>query len=195
MNRSVKISRKTSETNITLNLNLDGGAREIATGIGFFDHMLNSLATHANFGLNVKAIGDLHVDMHHTVEDVGIVLGQAFAKALEDKTGIRRFATAFIPMDESLAFASCDISGRPFFVLNMSNINLEGLKVGEFDAGLTEEFFRAFATNAGITLHLKLEYGTNTHHIIEALFKATARCLKSAVQVVSNDLPSTKGML
>lgn len=195
MIRNAKISRKTSETDITLNLNIDGGAREIATGIGFFDHMLNSFATHANFGLTVAAKGDLHIDMHHTVEDVGIVLGQAFAKALEDKTGIRRFASVFIPMDESLAFAACDISGRPFFAINMGEINLEGLKVGEFDAGLTEEFFRAFATNAGITLHLKLEYGTNTHHIIEAMFKAFARCLRLAVEIVSNDLPSTKGML
>ena len=195
MIRQAQISRKTSETNINLSLNLGGGATKISTGIGFFDHMLNAFATHANFALNVTAKGDLHIDAHHTVEDVGIVLGQAFAKCLENKTGIRRFACAFVPMDESLAFAACDISGRPFFVMNTGDFNLEGLKVGEFDAGLTEEFFRAFAINAGITLHLKLEYGSNTHHIIEAMFKALARCLRGAVEIISNDLPSTKGVL
>ena len=191
--RTATITRQTSETNITLSLNLDGGKAEISTGIGFFDHMLNSLAVHSGFGLSVMAKGDLNVDGHHTVEDVGIVLGQAMAKALGDKKGIKRFASAMAPMDECLALAVVDVSGRPFFVFDAPDLSLA--KVGEFDASLTEEFFRALAFNAGITLHMKVAYGTNAHHMIEALFKALALTLKDAVRIIGDNIPSSKGVL
>ena len=191
--RTAEISRKTKETDITVKLNLDGGEVKIETGIGFLDHMLTALGVHGGFGLEVSAKGDLYVDGHHTAEDVGITLGQAFAKALGDKSGIMRYGSAFIPMDESLGFCSLDISARPFLVFNAE---FENERVGEFDTCLTEEFMRAFAFNAGITLHLRVEYGSNDHHKIEALFKALAYALKAAVRLNSDgSAVSTKGVL
>lgn len=194
MNRKAEIIRKTKETDIKVSLNLDGGGNfSINTGIGFFDHMLNSFAVHGGFDLTVICKGDLNVDGHHSVEDVGICLGRAFNEALGDKSGIMRFGSAFIPMDEALAFCALDISNRPFLVFNAEFSNE---KIGEYDSCLTEEFMRAFAFNAGITLHLKAEYGKNDHHITEALFKALAHALKQAVQLNSDgSAASTKGAL
>lgn len=190
--RTAEITRKTKETDITVKLDLDGGNADISTGIGFFDHMLTAFAVHGEMGLTVKAVGDLQVDGHHTVEDVGIVLGKAFKEALGDMKGIVRYGTAFIPMDEALGFASIDISGRPFLVFN---VEFSDDKIGEFDTCLAEEFFRAFAFNAGVTLHLKCEYGKNDHHIAEALFKAAAHAVKAAKTVSGNEILSTKGVL
>ena len=193
MSRTAEITRKTKETDITVKLDLDGGEVKIDTGIGFLDHMLTALGVHGGLGLEVSAKGDLYVDGHHTAEDVGITLGQAFAKALGDKSGIMRYGSAFIPMDESLGFCSLDISARPFLVFNAEFANE---RVGEFDTCLTEEFMRAFAFNAGITLHLRVEYGTNDHHKIEALFKALAYSLKAAVRLNTDGAAiSTKGTL
>lgn len=193
MSRTAKITRKTKETDISAKLNLDGGDVKINTGIGFLDHMLTALGVHGGFGLDITAKGDLYVDGHHTAEDVGITLGQAFAKALGDKSGIMRYGTAFIPMDESLGFCSLDISARPFLVFNAQ---FDNERVGEFDTCLTEEFMRAFAFNAGITLHLRVEYGSNDHHKIEALFKALAYALKAATRLNSDGAAvSTKGVL
>lgn len=190
--RTAENTRKTKETDITVRLDLDGGNADISTGIGFFDHVLTAFAVHGGMGLNVKAVGDLQVDGHHTVEDVGIVLGKAFREALGDMKGIARYGTAFIPMDEALGFASIDISGRPFLVFNAE---FSDDKIGDFDACLAEEFFRAFAFNAGVTLHLKCEYGKNGHHIAEALFKAAAHAIKVAKTVSGNEILSTKGVL
>lgn len=194
MNRTAEITRTTKETDITLKLDLDGGAKaDINTGIGFLDHMLTALAIHGGFSLQLSCKGDLNVDGHHTAEDIGIVLGLAFKEALGDKAGIMRYGSAFIPMDEALAFCSLDISARPFLVFNAQFTNE---RVGEFDTCLTEEFMRAFAFNAGITLHLRVEYGSNDHHKIEALFKAMAYALKAAMK--RNDdgsVVSTKGVL
>ena len=191
--RTATITRTTKETDITLSLNLDGGPVKIETGIGFFDHMLNAFATHGGFGLELTVKGDLHVDCHHTIEDTGIVLGQAFAKALGDKAGIARFGSFYVPMDEALAFTSLDISGRPFVVFNAQFLQE---KVGDYDSCMTEEFVRAFAVNAGLTLHTKLEYGTNAHHCIEAIFKSIAHAMRLAVkQNDSNAVLSTKGVL
>ncbi len=190
--RTAEITRKTKETDITVRLDLDGGNADISTGIGFFDHMLTAFAVHGGMGLTVKAVGDLQVDGHHTVEDVGIVLGKAFREALGDMKGIARYGTAFIPMDEALGFASIDISGRPFLVFNAE---FSDDKIGDFDACLAEEFFRAFAFNAGVTLHLKCEYGKNGHHIAEALFKAAAHAIKAAKTVSGSGILSTKGVL
>lgn len=190
--RTAEITRKTKETDITVRLDLDGGNADISTGIGFFDHMLTAFAVHGGIGLTVKAVGDLQVDGHHTVEDVGIVLGKAFREALGDMKGIARYGTAFIPMDEALGFASIDISGRPFLVFNAE---FSDDKIGDFDACLAEEFFRAFAFNAGVTLHLKCEYGKNGHHIAEALFKAAAHAIKAAKTVSGSEILSTKGVL
>ncbi len=183
--------RRTKETVISAALNLDGGAVEISTGIGFFDHMLEALAVHAGFGLTLKAEGDLHVDGHHTVEDTGIVLGKALAEALGDKGGIRRYGSFLIPMDESLALASVDVSGRPFLVFDA---RFPEERIGDYDSCLTGEFFRALAQNAGITLHLKMLYGQNSHHMAEALYKAAAHALKEAVTPAEGTL-STKGSL
>ncbi len=183
--------RRTKETSISAALNLDGGAVEIATGIGFFDHMLEALAVHAGFGLTLNAEGDLHVDGHHTVEDTGIVLGKALAEALGDKGGIRRYGSFLIPMDESLALASVDVSGRPFLVFDA---RFPEERIGDYDSCLTGEFFRALAQNAGITLHLKMLYGQNSHHMAEALYKAAAHALKEAVTPAEGTL-STKGSL
>ena len=183
--------RRTKETVISAALNLDGGAVEISTGIGFFDHMLEALAVHAGFGLTLKAEGDLHVDGHLTVEDTGIVLGKALAEALGDKGGIRRYGSFLIPMDESLALASVDVSGRPFLVFDA---RFPEERIGDYDSCLTGEFFRALAQNAGITLHLKMLYGQNSHHMAEALYKAAAHALKEAVTPAEGTL-STKGSL
>ena len=192
MKREAKISRKTKETDISASLKLDGGEVNINTGIGFLDHMLTALGVHGGFGLTLEAKGDLYVDGHHTAEDVGIVLGKAFCEALGDKGGIVRYGSAFIPMDEALGFCAVDISGRPFLVFNAEFVNE---KIGELDTCLIEEFMRAFAFNAGITLHLRCEYGKNDHHKAEALFKALAYALKTAVKPNSGEIVSTKGVL
>ncbi|MBR3866881.1 MAG: imidazoleglycerol-phosphate dehydratase HisB [Butyricicoccus sp.] len=184
--------RETKETQIALYLNLDGGERKIETGIGFFDHMLNSFAVHGGFGLILKCKGDLEVDGHHTVEDVGIVLGKAVANILGDRSGIARFGTAYVPMDEALGFCTLDISGRPYLVYDAP---MPQAMCGQYDTCLTVEFMRAFAMNAGITLHLKSMYGDNAHHITEALFKALARALKQAVAETGGEVLSAKGVL
>jgi imidazoleglycerol-phosphate dehydratase len=194
--RRAEINRETAETRIHLRLDLDGtGRAEIATGIGFLDHMLTALARHSMVDLSVKAEGDLHIDFHHTTEDVGIVLGQAIRKALADKRGIRRYGQALVPMDEALAECAIDISGRPFLVWSAS---FPRDKVGEMDTELFEEFFRALAMNSAMTVHLTQRAGTNAHHIAEGLFKAFARALRMAVEAdprAEGTIPSTKGML
>jgi imidazoleglycerol-phosphate dehydratase len=196
MPRIVTIERKTSETDISLTVNLDGtGKADIATGIGFLDHMLTALARHGLFDLTVRADGDLHIDFHHTTEDVGIVLGAAVAKALGDKRGIRRFGSAVIPMDETLVEAAVDISGRPFLAWNVA---FERAKIGEMDTELFEEFFRALAFNAMVTLHISRRAGHNAHHVAEACFKAVARARRAAPELdarVGDSIPSTKGAL
>ena len=192
--RHASIKRETNETSIELEINLDGkGNSEINTGIGFFDHMLNLFAFHSKIDLKVIAKGDLNVCDHHTIEDVGITLGQAFKEAIGDKNGINRYGTFYVPMDETLALVSLDISNRPFVVFDC---DLKREMVGEMATEMVVEFFRAFAFNAGITLHLKVLYGENDHHKIEALFKAFGRALKEAKYVSEeNGLPSTKGKL
>ena len=191
--RTAKIERKTKETDITLTVDLDGkGQVCIDTGIGFFDHMLTALAVHSGVDMNVRCKGDLNVDGHHSVEDIGICLGKAFAEALGDKSGIARYGSAYVPMDESLAFCSLDISGRAFLVFNAT---FSDDRIGEFDTCLAEEFFRAFAFNAGITLHIRQEYGKNDHHICEAIFKAVAHALKQALASNGGGVLSTKGVL
>ncbi len=193
--RNAEIKRTTKETNILVKLSLDNcsGSVKINTGIGFFDHMLTAFAVHSGIDLEVNVTGDLYVDGHHTVEDTGIVLGQAFNKALGDKSGICRYGTAFIPMDEALGFCSVDVSGRPFLVFDAEFCDE---RIGQFDTCLAEEFFRAFAFNAGITLHLKSCYGKNDHHIAEALFKACAHAVKAAVKKnETGEVLSTKGVL
>ena len=194
MDRYASVQRQTQGTANSVEICLDSGERDISTGIGFFDHMLSAFAVHGGFGLKVSAQGDLEVDCHHTVEDTGIVLGQAFAQALPTKRGIRRFGHAFIPMDEAMAFAAADISGRPFLVFQ-GEFHQE--RVGGFDTCMTEEFFRAVAVNAGLTLHIRCEYGKNSHHMIEAVFKAVAHALREAVSMEadSNILLSSKGVL
>jgi imidazoleglycerol-phosphate dehydratase len=196
MQRSATINRATSETDIELTLVLDGtGECDIDTGIGFLDHMLTALARHALFDLRLRAEGDLHIDDHHTAEDVGIVLGQAFARALGDKRGIRRFGHAVVPMDEAQAEAAVDLSGRAFLVWDVA---FTAAKVGTFDTELFEEFFRAFSANALFTLHVTRKAGHNTHHVAEACFKAVARALRAAVEHdprVGDAIPSTKGAL
>lgn len=195
MARTSKIKRATKETDIEISLNLDGqGKDDIQTPIPFLDHMLSQLARHGLFDLKVRAKGDTHIDFHHTVEDVGITLGQAFAKALGDKKGIRRFADASVPLNEALAKCVVDISGRAFFVFTLE---LPRTKIGEFDVELVPEFFQAFSANSGVTLHFNSPYWSNLHHIIEALFKSFARALKEAcaIDVRSKGVPSTKGKL
>ncbi|MEG2570407.1 MAG: imidazoleglycerol-phosphate dehydratase HisB [Clostridia bacterium] len=183
--------RKTKETDVSIKLSLDGGDIDISTGIGFFDHMLCALATHAGFGLIARAKGDLNVDCHHTVEDMGIVLGQALVAALADKRGINRFANIAVPMDEALATCALDISGRPFLKFDAV---MPQERIGEYDACMTIEFFRAIVNSAGLTLHISA-YGENSHHITEAIFKAFARAIKCAVEITGEKLPSTKGAL
>ncbi len=194
--RTATVARKTAETDITATLSLDGtGQARIATGIGFLDHMLHALARHALLDLDLVATGDLHIDFHHTTEDCGIVLGQALARALGDKRGIRRYGHSILPMDEALAEAALDISARPFLAWS---VPFARPKVGEMDTELFEEFFRAFAFNAGITLHVTLKAGTNAHHVAEACFKAVARALRMAVEPdprTPGAIPSTKGRL
>ena len=193
--RQATDARKTNETDIRVSLGLDGDGRTSATtGVGFFDHMLDLLGRHAAFDLEVQASGDTEVDAHHTVEDVGICLGRALAAALGDKAGIRRFGFASVPMDEALAEVSLDISGRPYVVCEVA---FPTEKTGEFDAQLAEEFLRALAVNAGLTLHVRVPYGKNTHHVVEAVFKALARALREAVGIDPRvtGVPSTKGTL
>lgn len=195
MNRESMIERKTNETQISLKLNVDGtGKSVIDTGIGFFDHMLTLFAKHGLFDMNLTAKGDLNVDAHHTVEDIGIVLGQAISEALGDKKSIVRYGSAFIPMDESLALCAIDISGRPFTVFDAKFSNE---KVGEMETEMVVEFFRALAFNAGINLHIKVFYGGNNHHICEAIFKAFAKALDKATAIDGRieGVLSTKGML
>ncbi|WOV88485.1 imidazoleglycerol-phosphate dehydratase HisB [Sporosarcina oncorhynchi] len=193
--RKEQITRSTAETKIELTFAIDGtGKKTIETGVGFFDHMLTLFASHGRFDLDVKCAGDLSVDQHHSVEDVGIVLGQAFAAAIGSKEGIERYAMVSTPMDEALSTVSLDISGRSFLVYNV-----EGLKdkVGEFDTELVEEFFLAFTRHAGVTLHINLNYGKNSHHIIESIFKSFGRALRiaSSVNPDVEGVPSTKGSL
>lgn len=190
--RSTELKRETRETQIQLKLNVDGsGAFTGSSGIGFFDHMLTAFAVHGGFDISLKMQGDLEVDGHHSVEDVGIVLGQAFAQVL-DKAKIQRFGSFYVPMDEALAFCALDISGRPYLVFDASFANQS---VGAYDCCLTEEFFRAFAMNGGITLHIRLEYGSNDHHKIEAIFKAVAHALQQAAALRQGNILSSKGVL
>lgn len=187
--RRAEIERKTAETQISIKLNLDGeGTCDIATGIGFLDHMLTLLAKHSFMDLTVKAKGDLEVDSHHTVEDIGIVLGEALREALGDKAGIHRYGNCFIPMDETLAQACLDFSGRPFLVFGAE---IPKIQLGNYDTEMTEEFFRAVAMHCGLTLHIRVLYGSNVHHIIEAIFKAFARAVAEATAVD----PRVKGVM
>ncbi|MGI5958101.1 MAG: imidazoleglycerol-phosphate dehydratase HisB [Massiliimalia sp.] len=192
--REASVYRETKETKITVRLNLDGSGQVcIDTGVGFFDHMLTALGVHAGLDLEIKVEGDLQVDCHHTIEDTGIVLGDALAKALGDRSGIARYGTAFIPMDEALGFASLDISGRPFLVFRCE---FSAPQIGAMDTQMVEEFFRALAFHSGMTLHLSCEYGKNDHHKAEALFKAFAHGLKQAVSPLKpGEVLSTKGVL
>ena len=194
--RQSSVSRLTKETEISVALDLDGsGSADIATGVGFFDHMLTQIARHSHIDLTVKARGDTHIDDHHTVEDVGIALGQCFRKALGDKAGITRYADVAVPMDETLSRCAIDISGRPYLVFRTT---FATAKIGTFDTQLVEEWFRAFAFNAGLTLHIETFYGANDHHIAESCFKALARALRQAVAIdpaEAGRVPSTKGVL
>lgn len=198
MARQAERERRTKETDISVRIDLDGtGESDLATGIGFFDHMLDAFARHGGFDLKVECRGDLHIDGHHTVEDVGIVLGGAVLEALGGKEGIVRFADATVPMDEALVRAVIDISGRPYLHYEVE-LPVDQPRIGEFDGALTVEFWRAFATEARITLHLDLIRGANSHHIIEAAFKAVARALGAATRIDparSDAVPSTKGLL
>ena len=192
MSRTATVTRSTKETQITATLRLDGGEVTVDTGIGFFDHMLIALAFYAGFGLELTAKGDLYVDGHHTVEDVGIVLGQALKEALGDKTGIIRFTSVFVPMDEALCRTVLDVSGRPYLVFDAP---MPQELIGTYDSCLTEEFMRALAVNAGLTLHQAALYGKNAHHITEALFKSLGLALKEAVAISGSGVTSTKGVL
>ena len=194
--RSQTITRTTAETEISVTLDLDGtGAYDNQTGVGFFDHMLDQLARHSLIDMTVRCKGDLHIDDHHTVEDVGIAIGQALAAALGDKRGIRRYGSCLLPMDDALVRCALDLSARPFLVWN---VDLPTAKIGTFDTELVREFFQALATHGGITLHVDMLHGLNSHHIAEAAFKWVARALRDAVEVdprKSGDIPSTKGAL
>jgi len=194
--RIAKINRKTKETSVEVEINLDGkGLFKIDTGIGFLDHMLEQLSKHSLIDINLKAKGDLHIDLHHTTEDSGIAIGEAIAKALGDKRGIKRYAHAYIPMDETLSRVSLDISGRPYLVWN---VKLKVEKLGEMDTELFKEWFQAFAQNAGLTLHIENIYGDNSHHIIESCFKGLAKALRNAIEEdkrILDSIPSTKGKI
>ncbi|MEQ6248446.1 imidazoleglycerol-phosphate dehydratase HisB [Sulfitobacter sp. HNIBRBA3233] len=194
--RSASITRKTAETDISVDINLDGsGTYDNRTGVGFFDHMLDQLSRHALIDMTVRCEGDLHIDDHHTVEDVGIALGQALSEAVGDKRGITRYGSCLLPMDDALVRAALDLSGRPFLVWN---VDLPTAKIGSFDTELVREFFQAFSTHGGITLHVDQLHGLNSHHIAEAAFKAVARALRDALESdprKSDAIPSTKGSL
>lgn len=194
--RSTTLTRTTAETDITVEINLDGtGAYDNQTGVGFFDHMLDQLARHSLIDMTIRAKGDLHIDDHHTVEDVGITLGQALATALGDKRGIRRYGSCLLPMDDALVRCALDLSARPFLIWN---VDLPTPKIGNFDTELVREFFQALSTHGGITLHVDQLHGFNSHHIAEAAFKAVARALREAVEVdprKADAIPSTKGAL
>jgi imidazoleglycerol-phosphate dehydratase len=194
--RRATITRKTNETDITVTVALDGGgSARVATGIGFFDHMLEQVARHSGMDVDIAAKGDLHIDMHHTVEDTGIALGQAVRQALGERKGIGRYANVHLPMDETLTRVALDVSGRPFLVFKS---NFPAPKIGEFDTELVREFFQAFAMNAGITLHVETLYGANSHHIAESCFKGLARALRIAIAIDArhkDEIPSTKGSL
>ena len=194
--RKTEIKRKTAETDIALKLDLDGSGKSVlSTGCGFLDHMLTLFARHGRFDLEINCKGDVEVDYHHTVEDIGISLGQAFSKALGDKKGITRYGDTVLPMDEALILTAVDISGRGML---LCDLNIRAKKVGDFDTELCEEFFTAFARNAGVTLHIRQLAGRNSHHIIEGVFKSAARSLKDAVAVdpaLKDEIPSTKGVL
>jgi imidazoleglycerol-phosphate dehydratase len=195
MSRTAHVQRKTQETQIAVEINLDGkGRTKVETGIGFFDHMLTHIGRHGLFDLTVEATGDLHIDLHHTVEDVGICLGTAIDQALADKTGIYRYGHASVPMDEALADIAIDLSGRPSLVYN---VNFPGSKIGQFDTELVREFARAFANHARMNLHVNVPYGFNNHHIAEAISKAMGRALRQAVGIDAREteIPSTKGSL
>lgn len=192
MSRIAQITRETKETQISLSLNLDGGPVQVDTGIGFFDHMLTAMAFYAKMGLEITARGDLHVDSHHTVEDVGIVLGQALKQALGDKVGIRRFASAYIPMDEALCHTALDFSNRAYLHFDAE---MPQEQIGGYESCLTEEFMRAVATNSATTLHMRALYGKNAHHITEALFKSLGVCIQDAAQITGEGVTSTKGVL
>ncbi|NRA98541.1 MAG: imidazoleglycerol-phosphate dehydratase HisB [Rhodobacteraceae bacterium] len=194
--RTAKIMRKTAETDISVEVTLDGTGRyDNATGVGFFDHMLDQLARHAMLDLTVRATGDLHIDDHHTVEDTGIALGQALAQAVGDKAGITRYGSCLLPMDDALVRAALDLSGRPYLVWN---VDMPTAKIGSFDTELVREFFQAFSTHGGITLHVDALHGINSHHIAEAAFKSVARALRQALEAdprAGGSVPSTKGAL
>jgi imidazoleglycerol-phosphate dehydratase len=194
--RTGEIARKTKETEVSVKVSLDGSGRsEIATGIGFLDHMLDLLARHARLDLKVAAQGDLHIDQHHTTEDVGIVIGQAVKQALGDMRGIVRYASLHLPMDEALTRVAIDVSGRPGLVFK---VDFPRDKIGDFDVDLVREFFQAFAMNAGVTLHVETLYGDNAHHVAESCFKGLARALRTALAIdadAANEIPSTKGSL
>lgn len=194
--RRASVTRTTAETDIAVEIDLDGtGRHDISTGVGFFDHMLDQLARHALIDMTVRAEGDRHIDDHHTVEDTGITLGQALARALGDKRGIRRYGACLLPMDDALVRAALDLSGRPFLVWNVA---MPTAKIGSFDTELVREFFQAFSTHGGITLHVDCLHGINSHHIAEAAFKAVARALREAVEIDprrADAVPSTKGTL
>jgi len=195
MSRTSTVTRQTAETNIEIEIELDGsGETEIATGIGFFDHMLTLLGRHALFNLKIKAAGDLEVDQHHTVEDVGICLGQALQQALGDKKGITRYGSISLPMEESLVTSAVDLGGRAYFV---SNVKISTEKIGDFDSQLVHEFWKSVTDNGLFNLHLDYRYGDNSHHIAEAIFKGVARALRIAVRIDRNEtgIPSTKGTL
>ena len=194
MSRTAEISRETKETQVRLRLDLDGGESKISTSVGFLDHMLDLLARHGRLGLEIEATGDLETGAHHTTEDVGICLGQAIDEALGDRAGIRRYASALVPMDEALADCAIDISGRPYCAFDA---DLPEVRIADFDSELTEEFFRAVSNNSKMTLHLWVRSGSNAHHMIEACFKAFARALREAVSIDPDEsgVPSTKGTL
>jgi imidazoleglycerol-phosphate dehydratase len=194
--RQSTITRSTAETDITVEINLDGtGTYDNQTGVGFFDHMLDQLARHSLIDMTIRAKGDLHIDDHHTVEDVGITLGQALTQALGDKRGIRRYGACILPMDDAQVRTALDLSARPFLIWN---VDIPTAKIGTFDTELVREFFQALSTHGGITLHIDMLHGFNSHHIAEATFKSVARALREAVEVdprKSGDIPSTKGAL
>ena len=196
MSRTATVHRATNETTIDLSIQLDGsGEIDVSTGIPFYDHMLHQLGKHGGFDLHIAATGDLHIDTHHTVEDVAISLGEAFRQALGDKSGVRRFASGLFPLDEALVEVSLDLSGRPFVVWDVELPECLPLGNPAFDPQLAEHAVSSFATSAGITLHVTLRRGRNVHHIIEAVFKGLARCLRDAIRVEGAQVPSTKGVL